>query len=580
MSAIAGIIHFDGEPVDASAQESMSARLAHRGPDGRGAWSGQGVVLIHHMLRTTPQAMEETQPAVSADAVRVLVMDGRVDNIAALRSALPDRGARLRDGSDAELVLHAYESWGADCVARIEGDFALAVWDRAARELFCARDRMGHRPFVYCHLGRRFAFASELQALLALPWVSRAIDEGTLAEHVAADWHSRERTLWRDISRLPAANRMRVSASDARRDVYWRPGIGSDLPYREEGEFVEHYRALLEDSVARAGRSQRTVAIEVSGGLDSSAVLAVAEGLRRQGRLTAPGILAATMTFEHPAADEVAHARAVAAHLGVALHEVPGSVHPDAFYAERAADFGDFPGFPNAWLRFALLELASAHGCRVVLTGEGGDAWLDGTRGYYAEEIAARRWRSLAACFRADARAYGPWRPVKWVARHGVFALLAGRTARQRLLETLDDAFSAQVMESIERIAARHGIELRHPLDDYRLVELAFAMPERLRMRGDRGKYLHVRALEGRLPRGVLERRGKADFSGLMRAQVLGLRDEIGNALPARRRDWVSPGHVGRLYAALLREPHVGPCWPLWSLHGCDLALPRAPAPP
>lgn len=580
MSAIAGIIHFDGEPVDAWALDAMAGKLAHRGPDGRGTWTGPGVALIHQMMRTTPQAMEETQPVVSADAIRVLVMDGRVDNGAELRRALPDRGARLRDGSDAELALHAYESWGADCVARIEGDFALAVWDGATRELFCARDRMGHRPFVYCHLGRRFAFASELQALLALPWVSRALDEGMLAEHIAAEWHSRVRTLWRDISRLPAAHRMRVSAGGARRELYWRPHRGSTLPYRDDAQFVEHYRELLEDSVARASHCQRPIAIEVSGGLDSSAVLAVAEGLRRQGRLPAPGILAATMTFRHPAADELAHARAVAAHLGVALHEVPGSVLPDAFYAERAADFGDFPGFPNAWLRSALLELASANGCRVALTGEGGDAWLDGTRGYYAEEIAARRWRSLAACFRADVRAHGPWRPVKWVARHGVLALLAGRTARHRLLATLDDPFSAQVMESIERIAAWHGIELRHPLDDSRLVELAFAMPERLRMRGDRGKYLHVRALEGRLPRAVLERRGKADFSELMRTQVLGLRDEIGNALPARRRDWVSPEHVGRLYAALLRDPHAGPIWPLWSLHGCDLALPRPPSPP
>lgn len=572
MSAVAGILHFDGEPVPSQALDAMRRALAHRGADGEGTWTGPGVGLVHLTMRTTPESMEEAQPVASPDGHCVLLLDGRVDNGPDLRRLLP-ADAAPRNRSDAELALQAYLAWGADCIRRIEGDFALVVWNSRTRELLCARDRLGHKPFYYCHLGRRFAFASELQALFAVPWVPRAPNAEVLEQYIAADWKTRDDTLWRDVSRLPAACVMRVADDSARREVYWRPDPEATLAHLGEADLVECYRDLLEDSIARAARSHRPVAIEVSGGLDSSAVLAVAAGLRARRRLPAPGIFAATMTFDDPAADERTHARAAAAQAGVGLHEVPGSTFPDAFYAERAAALADFPGFPNAWMRVGLLDLAHAHGCHVALTGEGGDAWLGGTRAYYAEEMRARRWRRLSQCFAHDAQAYGRWRAMRWAARHGVLALVGPARARRRLLDQLDDAFAAQVMESIERIAASRGMELRHPLQDFRLVEMAFAMPERMRLRGRRGKYLHVRAMEGRLPASVLERGDKADFSALMRAQLMGLRDDIAG-LPARRPGWVAEGRLQALYAELLRGPEVAAIWPLWAIHGCDLALP------
>ena len=163
MSGIAGIIHFDGKPVEPGLIEKMTSAMAHRGPDGIHHWVKGSVALGQCMLRTTPESLEEHQPLTNEDESLVLVMDGRVDNWEELRRELLARGAVLRNRSDAELVLRAYETWGRDCLAHIDGDFALVIWDARRREAFCARDRVGNKPFHYQLQGETFVFASELQ---------------------------------------------------------------------------------------------------------------------------------------------------------------------------------------------------------------------------------------------------------------------------------------------------------------------------------------------------------------------------------------------------------------------------------
>lgn len=181
MSGIAGIVRFDGAPVEPGLIESMTAAIAHRGPDGIAHWTRGPVALGHCMLRTTPESLEETQPLANEDGSLVLVMDGRVDNWEELRAELLRRGAVLRTRADAELVLRAYEAWGRDCVAHLDGDFALAIWDARHRRLFCARDRLGHKPFHYHWDGATLAFASELHPILALPWEQAREELGVLA---------------------------------------------------------------------------------------------------------------------------------------------------------------------------------------------------------------------------------------------------------------------------------------------------------------------------------------------------------------------------------------------------------------
>lgn len=629
MSGIAGVIHFDGAPVAPGWVEKMTAAMAYRGPDGIHHRYRGSVALGHCMLHTTPESLVESQPLANDDESLVLVMDGRVDNWEEMRRLLLGQGSLLRDRSDAELVLRAYEAWGGECLNRIEGDFAIVIWDARRQEAFCARDRTGNKPFNYHWNGNALVFASELHPLLAIPGVPQVPNEGMLAEFLAGEWHARSETLWHGIMRLAAAHRMVVGRRGPRLDRYWAPDLETTLPYRKDEEYFEHYRELLTDSVRRLSRSHRPVAVEVSGGLDSSAVFCIAEGLRRRHRLPAPAIQGYTMTFaDNGAAGELFHARAVAAYLGVAIHEVPGSIMPLSWYAEQARLSLDFPGFPNASMCLGMRERSSREGSRVTLTGEGGDAWLQGSRTYYAEELLAQRWSALSDCFRADARAFGAPQAMRWLARHGVFLLLptaiqtairhllrrpAGGPARDRywlsrrmnaaigrrcglapvpnavrvrhpgqqeLLENLDDAFTAQIIERLERDGARRGIEMRHPLRDPRLIQFAFSCPERLRLRGDTSKYIHVKALAGRVPEAVLERRDKEDFSGVFGRQLPQLNDRLTQILPRERADWVARDGAARLFQACQEESPAGwPLWILWGMYGCDEVLKQAARP-
>lgn len=621
MSGIAGIIHFDGKPVEPGLVEKMTTSMAHRGPDGIRHWVKGSIGLGQCMLRTTPESLEETQPLTNEDASLVLVMDGRVDNWEELRGELLGRGAVLRDRSDAELVLRAYQIWGRECLPHIDGDFALVIWDARRQEAFCARDRMGKKPFNYHWDGKTLAFASELQAILALPWVKPEPNEGMLAEMLAGEWCSRDETLWNGILRLIAAQRMVAGNQGPRLEQYWQPDLWATLPFRKDEEYIEHYRELLFECIRRSSRSHRPVAIEVSGGLDSSAIFCVAEHLRRSNRLPTHGISGYTLGFteEEGRASELPYARAVGEYLGLRIHETLPSRMPLSWFAERARSGRQFPGFPNLSMHAGLWQQTVAHGSRVTLGGLGGDQWLQGSRAYYAEALAQVHLRTLYDCLKTDATAFGTRQAVSWLIRQGFFLLLPvalqeglrrlvrrgrgsgtsnacywlsprmGEVIRMRrerippphhrrvrsvgqraLLETLYDAYDAQAMEDLDCMGAHCGIEMRHPLHDAKLVQYAFSLPERLRLRGDRTKYIHVQALKNLLPKRILERKSKAEFSIVLREHLDRMQAILTETIPDERSTWVDRDGMARLFRVYRDNSQAGmPKWILWSIYGC-----------
>src|SRR5512140_102194 len=247
MSGIAGVIHFDGRPVEPRQVEAMTAAMHYRGPDGLSHWRRANVALGQCMLRTTPESEDEAQPLTNEDESLVLVMDGRVDNWEEVRRDLLGKRAVLRTRADAELVLRAYEVWGRDCLSRIDGDFALVIWDAHRQQAFCARDRVGNKPFHYHWDGRTLAFASDLHAILQLPWVPEVLNEGMVAEHLAIDFQSRDETLWEGVMRLIPAHFMMVGADGLKSSQYWTPDLAAKLVYSSDGEYIEHYRALFTD---------------------------------------------------------------------------------------------------------------------------------------------------------------------------------------------------------------------------------------------------------------------------------------------------------------------------------------------
>ena len=625
MSGIAGIIHFDGRPVEPGQLEGMTAAMHYRGPDGIHHWRKGNVALGQCMLRTTPESLEESQPLANEDESLVLVMDGRVDHWEELRRDLQGKGAVLRTRADAELVLRAYEVWGRDCLSRIDGDFAFVIWDARRQQAFCARDRVGNKPFNYHWNGQTLVFASDLHAILQLPWVPEVLNEGMVAEHLAMDWQSRDETLWEGIMRLVPAHFMGVGANGLKSSQYWTPDLAARLVYSSDSEYIEHYRALFTDVVRRMSRSNRPLACEVSGGLDSSAIFAVAETLRRQGGLLAPGLEGYTLDFRgHPGADEVGFCRDVGAHLGRAIHEVLPAFMPPAWYQQRARLFREFPGYPNGVMHLDILAEALRGGCRVLLSGTGGDEWLRGSPLYYAEALAGGRGRELLQIISRDAQEVGVRTALWWPVRFGMGPMLPPRikqalwtmvrsregkemaklpwlsmALRQRLndrrrnadraepaavkrigqrrqLGLLTDGFVTLARELMERQISAAGIEWRQPFWSRSIIEFAFATPEHLRLRANQDKWMHRRAMSRLLPQSVVNRSTKAEFTTTLVRDWAGIKLLMANDVLPRRLGWVNTSLVGKWMQEevnLERGPWSGGMlWMIWALLGIDAA--------
>ena len=623
MSGIAGIIHFDGRPVVPGEVEAMTAGMHYRGPDGINHWRKGSVALGQCMLRTTPESLEENQPLTNEDESLVLVMDGRVDNWEELRYELLGKGAVLRTRADAELVLRAYEVWGKDCLPHIDGDFALVLWDALHRKVFCARDRMGSKPLNYYWNGKTLVFCSESHPIVTSPFLRQNLNLGVLAEYLAGEWYAQDETLWSGVVRLIAGHQMTVDARGQKVEEYWHPNLWETLPFRHDDEHIDFYRELVTDAVRRLSRSHQRLAIEVSGGLDSSAVYCIANTLRKSGRLPAPSIEGYTLAFADDAeADEIAYARAVGEYCRTQIQEVLPSRVPLSWFADRARSRSDFPGFANGTMAQNMLRQASAQGARAILNGVGGDEWLAGSRKYYAEGLLQGDWGALYTCFNADYSAFGAKRVFGWFLRHGVFEVLPmkiqlasrrvvhslrgnnisdvywlsrsmrkainerreqfrnqksaplHRHSQEEMLVTRNDAYLALAREEAERTYARASLEPRRPLHTAAFVQYAFSTPERLRIKGDRDKYIHVQALRQMMPQSICDRKTKSQFSRMFRNHLDGLKPMIIDNLAVRRADWISKDGITELFRAYEQHPHRGwPYWILWSIYGSDLVV-------
>ena len=617
MSGIAGIIHFDGQPVAPGLVESMTQAMHYRGPDGIRHWRRGNVALGQCMLRTTPESLEENQPLTNEDESLVLVMDGRVDNWEELRKELIGRGAILRNRADGELVLRAYETWGEKCLNYIDGDFALVIWDARRRAAFCARDRIGNKPFNYHWDGKTLRVASDLHAILALPGVNQMFNQGLLAEYLSNEWISLDETFWNNVMRLVAAHQLTVDANGTRIEKYWEPDLWATLPYKRTEEYVEHYREVFTDVVRRMSRSHHPMAYEVSGGLDSSAIFAVADKLRLQGILPAPAIDGYSLDFhDDPDANELEYSRELGRHLGVPIHEVAPTQMPVSWYRQWAAKYREFPGYPNGTMAVGLRSAARRRGSRVVVSGVGGDEWLGMplTGAYYAEELAARQWRTLYGCLKEDCKELGFGEALWWFFRHGLTPLLPeqikealrmllkrkkkaswlsanfqeildirrnqlrgsaprrfNRRGQLTQIAVLRGAYDALSRELEERLSSSLQLELRKPFFNERIVQFAFSTPERFRSKGHVTKWLHRQAMKDLLPDTIRNRNTKADFMVAFRRQVDSMKAELIDEIVPRRSAWIQTERAVTICNGYRDDEFAGWAeWWVWTLVGCD----------
>ncbi|MGH9313766.1 MAG: asparagine synthetase B family protein, partial [Vicinamibacterales bacterium] len=387
MSGIAGVLHRDGGPADASALERMLAVAPHRGPDGTSIRVDGPIAMAHQRLTTTVEAARETQPV--ADGLgRLLVFDGRIDEY---------DGARVGDGwrtSDAALVLSAWDAWGERCLSRLAGDFAFALWDPRERSLFCARDPIGVQPFYYAECGDLFVWGTELRQVLAHPAVDRTPDEGYAAELLTVYVRSEQATLYRGVRRLPPAHALVVDRGGIRMFRYWDIELVREIRYRRDEEYADHFRALFEEAVTCRLRSNGQVASHLSGGLDSSSVVVVAADLAQRG-CVGP-IQAVSIVFPDRAeTDETPYIKDVVRAAGVAWIRVEAPTFDVAACRASVVRRRDFPDFPNDVVSDGIRRALAERGVRVALSGEGGDQGLTGSFFHYADLL--RRGRFVAA---------------------------------------------------------------------------------------------------------------------------------------------------------------------------------------
>jgi asparagine synthase (glutamine-hydrolysing) len=405
MSGIAGILQLDGQPASPQALCGMSAALAHRGPDASGAVTDGVVGLAHRLLWSTPESTRETQPLVHRTGNWILVADARLDNRDDLCPALGlSRGAEVSDG---ELILRAYEKWGARCPEHLLGDFAFVVWDRHARKLFCARDAMGVKPFYYFHSGRVFAFASEVKALFALPEVPRQIDPEQVALYLEGTIDDRERTLYEGIYRLPAAHTMEVDLHRVRRSQYWTLDATRELRLGNDEEYAQRFREIFQDAVGVRIRSAYPVGAALSGGLDSSAIVCMARHIQGAAG-TSSGLQTFSLVFpslpdrELKLIDERSYMDSVVRGGGLRPHFIRGDeLTPlaDLPVALRHLD-EPYPA-PNLYLHWAMYRAAHDRGARVFLDGFDGDTTVSHGLGRLGMLVSSGRWDAFEAEVRA-----------------------------------------------------------------------------------------------------------------------------------------------------------------------------------
>ena len=383
MSGICGIVHADGTPVDLQLVRRMTEFMAFRGPDAQDVWVEGAVGFGHTLLRTTFESRNEHQP-LTLGGETWITADARIDGQADLRKKLETQGRTgLETANDSELILHAYHAWGEECTAHLIGDFAFAIWDGPRQQLFCARDHFGVKPFFYALVSNGLVFSNTLNCVRQHPGVADTLNDVSIADHLLFEFiQDPTATAFAEINRLAPANSLMWSPAGIRLKTYWTLPCHAEVRYRLAGDYVERFKELLAVAVADRLRTDH-VAVEMSGGLDSTSVTAVAlDQLNAQSR---PFELNAyAMVFDHLIPDQERHFSGLAAQkLGIPIHYSVGDCFKLLDDAHPAEWLGPEPAHCPVPEMVTCTMAAAQNTNRVVLTGWDGDSLLDELPGPY-----------------------------------------------------------------------------------------------------------------------------------------------------------------------------------------------------
>lgn len=580
--------------------QRMTGSLRHRGPDDQG-WHLDDAVALGSCRLSIIDLETGHQPMANETDTVWVVQNGEIYNFLALRNQLECLGHTFRTRSDTEVIAHAYEQYGEDCVSRLDGMFAFAVWDASQRTLLLARDRMGEKPLYYYAGPDAFVFGSELRALLEHPAVPRGLSLESLARYLAFEYVPAPHSIFAGIAKLPPGHLLTISPGSKPRIVrYWDLAFSPDYSLNEQ-EWADRLARELKASVARQLMSDVPLGMFLSGGIDSSAIVAMASQFPRSQPLKT-----FSLGFAEPSYDERPFARAVARRYRTDHEEVVFSAGDAATLLEDAGSLLDEPLVDGSFLPLYMLSRAARRTVKVVLSGDGGDelfcgyptfladrgvrwvrrlprwvqtgaAWAVGHlppssrygsaefllkqffRGLpYSPEVrtqlllgglAASEWRALlspgvrAACAELD-----PYEDVTAAAAELPETSSVNRLIYQHCKFYLAD----QNLVAVDRASMACGLEVRAPFLDRSLVELAGRIPAHFKLRGWTTKYLLKRALRGALPKEVLTRRKQGfgvPIGPWLRGPLRGVLEERLEPERVARLGLFDPATTGRLVA-------------------------------
>ncbi|HEY6360387.1 MAG TPA: asparagine synthase (glutamine-hydrolyzing) [Vicinamibacterales bacterium] len=565
MCGIAGIVRWNARSIPEHEIRDMCRVMAHRGPDDEGIYLGDGVALGMRRLSIIDLDSGH-QPVSNEDGSVWIVFNGEIYNYRELRRQLERSGHVFRTGSDTETIVHLYEDLGPRCVDQLRGMFAFAIWDTRQRQLLLARDRLGIKPLYYAEREGELVFASELKPILALPHIERSLNWEAVGHLFTFLATPPSTSIVEGVSKLEPAS---VGVAGPWRPLhierYWDVEFEPD-ERSTEAELTERLRELLTEAVTLHQVSDVPVGAFLSGGIDSSAVVAA------MARPAAGRLKTFSIGFAESGFDELQHARKVAAAFGTDHYDVV--LRPDVvqivedltWYLDEP--FGDTSAIPT----YMVSQLAAEH-VKVVLSGDGGDELFAGYDKYLVEER-ERGYERVPAALRKTAGAIGALMPhgmrgrrfLRHLALEGPRRYLDASTLfhademrclfRRDALEHVmqrswvDDFGPAEagpcvptagphtppavgagfsrpggdwlsalqyrdlhhylpldILTKVDRMTMAHSIEARPPLLDHRLVEFAATIPSRLRLRDGTTKYLFKQAMRGILPDGIIDRR-------------------------------------------------------------------------
>jgi len=627
MCGIAGIFHIEtAKPVDPDRVERMCDAIAHRGPDGYGIWTAPGVALGHRRLSIIDVA-GSPQPMASTDGRAMLVFNGEIYNYRELRQELRATGATFHTDGDSEVILAAWQKWGPDCVSRLNGMFAFAIYDCEARTLFLARDRLGVKPLFLAPLSDgSVAFASELKALVAHPLLRREIDPLAVEDFLTWGYVPDTRSILKGVTKLPAGHTLLLQCGKPMPppSQWWdisfadrRKGKPQDL----EAELLH----LLREAVTSRMVADVPLGAFLSGGVDSSSVVAL------MAEASAKPVKTCSIGFDVAALDESGYARQVAERFGT--DHRARLVSPDDFAAvdTLAAMFDEPFADASALPTWRVCQLARET-VTVALSGDGADEAFAGYRRHLFQHGEDRLRAFLPSALRGPVfGALGAvypkadWAPRPLRAKTTLLSLAGDSAAgyaraigvtpaEQRdllyssefkrlrgdyrgeslVLDCMRNAparsgldraqyadlkvwLPGDILTKVDRTSMAVSLEAREPLLDHRLIEFAATLPEAVRLRGGQGKWLMKRTMRRYLPDDVLYRPKQGFVTPIVqwfRGPLADAAAAIGSSAALARTGWFDAGRV----AALAQAHRVGTSdnsRVLWQLLMLDRSLAR-----